>query len=240
MPISASLRELAISDVFQLMQLGQKTGMLRVTSAATNDEGIVLFENGRVIHASIRGRASSAEDRLLAAGRISELDLEYARRMAAKNGRGNTALDILIAAGSVSPRLVEQETRAHIESVVYELMSWRDGFASFEAKAIDDIQLERRVELTAESLLMEGARRADEWARIADTVPDLAAVAQIVPDAAEDNTRVDLAPEDWEVLGLVDGIRDVRAIASVLMRAPFDVAKVLHRLVLSGLVEIRA
>jgi hypothetical protein len=240
MPISAPLRELGVPDVFQLMELGKKTGVLRVTSAKTKDEGIVLFESGRVIHAGIRGRASSAEERLHAAGRISDLDLEYARRLAAQDAKGATVIDILIDAGTISPRLVEQETRAHVESVVFELMSWREGFASFEEKSIADFAVDERVELRAESLLMEGARRADEWARIADKVPDLSAVPQIVEKAAEDDTRVDLAPEDWQVLGLIDGTRDVRAIASMLMSTAFDVAKALHRLVTSGLVEIRA
>jgi hypothetical protein len=257
MPISASLRELGIPDVIQLMELGQKTGILRVTSTATKDEGIVLFENGRVIHASIRGRPSSTEERLRAAGRISELDLEYARRMAtqmnsgtgqtggtattgATNGTGATVIDILIDAGTVSPRLVEQETRAHVESVVYELMSWRDGFASFEVKPVSELPVDERVELRAESLLMEGARRADEWARIADRVPDLAAVPQLVHEAADDDSAVDLGPEDFEVLGQIDGTRDVRGIAVVLMRTAFDVAKSVDRLILSGLVEIRA
>lgn len=239
MPITASLRELGIPDVFQLMELGRKTGVLRVSATASGDEGMVVFENGRVIHASIRGRPSTAEERLRAAGRISELDLEYASRMAARDASGATVLDILIEAGTISPRLVEQETRANVESVVFEMMSWRDGFASFEARAIGPLVGDERVELRAESLLVEGARRADEWSRIADTVPHLSAVPRVVDDAADDDTRVTLTPDEWEVLGLIDGARDIRVIAGVMMRTAFDVAKAVHGLARSGLVAIQ-
>ena len=56
MPIEGPLRELGIHDVFQLLDLSRKTGMLRVTSQLRDDEGVVYFDRGRVVHASIRSK----------------------------------------------------------------------------------------------------------------------------------------------------------------------------------------
>jgi hypothetical protein len=56
MAIEGPLRELGIHDVFQLLDLSRKTGTLRVTSDLRDDEGVVLFDGGRVIHASVRPR----------------------------------------------------------------------------------------------------------------------------------------------------------------------------------------
>ena len=53
MAIEGPLRELGIHDVFQLLDLSRKTGALRVTSELRDDAGDVLFDGGRVIHASI-------------------------------------------------------------------------------------------------------------------------------------------------------------------------------------------
>ena len=61
MAIEGPLRELGIHDVFQLLDLSRKTGALRVTSDLRDDEGVVLFDGGRVIHAGVR--ADGAVDR---------------------------------------------------------------------------------------------------------------------------------------------------------------------------------
>ena len=49
MAIEGPLRELGIHDVFQLLDLSRKTGALRVTSDLRDDEGVVLFDGGRVV-----------------------------------------------------------------------------------------------------------------------------------------------------------------------------------------------
>ena len=72
-------------------------------------------------------------------------------------------------------RELERQVRLQIETVVFELMSWQEGFFSF----VEGARLRRRRRRPSrgsrtESLLMEGARRIDEWARIAHKIPHLA------------------------------------------------------------------
>jgi hypothetical protein len=241
MPIEGPLRELGMHDVFQLLHLSRKTGMLRVSRHPEQSEGaaggFVLFESGRVIHAGIGSQPSTVEEMLVAAGRITPLDLEYARRFQPQTP-GATVLQVLLQAGAITPRELERQVRRQLESVVFELMAWREGFFSFEERAVDDVSLETRVRLSTESLLMESARRIDEWSRIADRVPSLAAIP-VLADADPD-ARLDLAPQEWEVLALIDGDRDVHAIAETVGRPAFEIAKSLHRLIEIGLVAINA
>src|SRR5688572_29274871 len=56
MPIEGPLRELGLPDVFQLLDLSRKTGMLRVRSQLRDDEGFVYFDGGRVVQASLRSK----------------------------------------------------------------------------------------------------------------------------------------------------------------------------------------
>ena len=49
MAIEGPLKELGIHDVFQLLDLSRKTGMLLVTSELRDNEGTVLFENGKIV-----------------------------------------------------------------------------------------------------------------------------------------------------------------------------------------------
>src|SRR2546423_1741803 len=101
MPIEGPLRELGIHDVFQLLDLSRKTGVLRVTSQLRDDEGVVYFDGGRVVHASIRSRPSRIEP-------------------------GNE-------------REVDRRVRQQIENTVFDLMSWREGFFSFEERQVADV-----------------------------------------------------------------------------------------------------
>jgi tetratricopeptide (TPR) repeat protein len=118
-------------------------------------------------------------------------------------------------------------------------MSWREGFFSFEERDVGNAQLEAAVHVSTESLLMEGARRIDEWSRIADKVPHLAVVPVLAPVNEMHATQLDLLPNEWEVLAIIDGVNDLRGIAAALGRSEFDVAKVVYGLLTTGVVELR-
>ncbi len=242
MAIEGPLRELGIHDVFQLLDLSRKTGVLRVASELRDDEGVVHFDSGRVVHAHVKSKAVPLELTLLQSGKISKDDLESARAKRT-NGRADADIvDLLVEGGAVTPKEIERQLRMQIEGVVFELMSWREGFFSFEERAASDLTSSReaRIRVSTESLLMEGARRIDEWSRIADKVPSVA-VVPVLAAVRDDGqaSQLDLLPPEWEVLSMIDGTRDLRVIASTLGRAEFDIARVVYGLVTTGVVEVR-
>ena len=54
MPIEGPLRELGIHDVFQLLALARKTGVLRVISELRQNSGTVYFDAGAVVAAEVQ------------------------------------------------------------------------------------------------------------------------------------------------------------------------------------------
>ena len=239
MAIEGPLHELGIHDVFQLLDLSRKTGMLRVTSQLRDDEGTVYFDGGRVVHAMMRSRASTLEDLLVQSGRVRDEDVQRARGFQEQLGNGTTATDVLIQAGAVTARELERIVRQQLETVVFDLMTWREGFFSFEERGVADVPAAMRVEVATESLLMESARRIDEWSRIADKVPNLAVIPSLAPVSEEHESRLDLLPHEWEVLTMIDGERDLNAIAGALGREDFEIAKIAYGLATTGVIEIR-
>jgi len=239
MAIEGPLRELGIHDVFQLLDLSRKTGMLRVVSELRDDEGVVQFESGRVVHASIRSNPAPLEELLVQSGRVTADDLARARAAHDAQGGETTVTELLVASGALSQRELERQVRLQLESVVFELMSWRDGFFSFEERPAGSVGTLGPIRVSTESLLMEGARRIDEWSRIADTIPSLAVVAALAPVEDEAPSQLDLLPHEWEVLTMIDGTRDLRQIAQSLGRAEFDIAKIAYGLVTTGVIEVR-
>ena len=71
MAIEGPLRELGIHDVFQLLDLSRKTGTLRVTSDLREDEGIVHFDAGKIVRATMRSQPVTLESLLLRSGRVT-------------------------------------------------------------------------------------------------------------------------------------------------------------------------
>jgi hypothetical protein len=240
MAIEGPLRELDIHDVFQLLDLGRKTGVLRITSDLRQNAGQVLFERGAVIAAHIQSNPHPIGALLLKSGRIGEGDLAEARALQTA-GDPRRLGDILVELGAVTRRELDRVVRQQIEEVIFELMSWSEGYFSFEDGAIDRIVVDAPVHIPTEALLMEAARRIDEWSRIESRVPHMNVVPRLAegPDVAADGDRaLDLVPFEWEVLAAVDGARDLRSVADELGRSEFDVARTAFGLVQAGLITL--
>jgi hypothetical protein len=240
MAIEGPLRELGIHDVFQLLDLSRKTGTLRVTSDERDNEGIVYFDSGRVIHASIRSAPQPLGTMLLRSGKLTDADLEHARAVQRERLDAPRLGEILVEIGAITPRELERQVRQQIETVVFELMSWREGFFSFEERGVGDAPAEVSIKISTESLLMEGARRIDEWSRIADKVSGVDVIPVLAPVDDNHPTLLDLLPNEWSVLALIDGASDLRSIAGALGQSDFDVAKIMYGLVSTGVVALRA
>jgi cytochrome c-type biogenesis protein CcmH/NrfG len=238
MAIEGPLRELGIHDVFQLLDLSRKTGALRVTSELRGNAGTIYFHEGTIIFAEIRSNPHPLGALLLRTGKITEADLERARDMQTRQHDPRRLGEILVALGVLSVREVERQVRFQIEEVVFEVMSWGEGFFSFTEEAVTSVPAEAAVRISTEALLMEGARRIDEWSRIEKRVPHVGVLPQLAPASPGGEGGLDLLPAEWEVLALIDGARDVRAIAQELGRSEFDVAKTLFGLDSAGVVVL--
>ncbi|HYC50808.1 MAG TPA: DUF4388 domain-containing protein [Gemmatimonadaceae bacterium] len=203
MPIEGPIQELGLPDVFQLIDLSRKTGMLHVTAAEIADEGVVFFDRGRVVQALLRSRP------------VEPLD-----------------------GAMLTPRELQRRLRVQIELAVFEMMNWREGYFSFEERSIAEVPAPDRANIATESLLMESARRIDEWSRMAGRISGVDVVPILADLPGEHETALDLLPHEWEVLSLIDGERDIRAIAQQLGRSEFDTAKVVFGLITTGVVEV--
>jgi Domain of unknown function (DUF4388)/Tetratricopeptide repeat len=238
MAIEGPLRELGIHDVFQLLDLSRKTGALRVTSELRHNQGTIYFEEGIVIFAEIRSNPHPLGGLLLRTGKITEADLERARDMQQRQGDKRRLGEILVALGAITGREVERQVRFQIEEVVFEVMSWNEGYFSFSEGPITDVPSEIAVRIPVEALLMEGARRIDEWSRIETRIAHVGVVPTLAPPPESGGGELDLLPPEWEVLALIDGRRDVRTLATELGRSDFDVAKTLFGLESAGVIVL--
>ena len=237
MALEGPLKDLHIHDVFQLLDLGRKSGVLRVTSELRQTAATVCFERGGVVAASLGSDPQPIGARLV---RVSKITAEQLHRGRAMQSGGDTRRlgDILVSMGAITRRELERQVKAQIEEAVFDLLGWTEGYFRFEEGAPCQAAVEAPVRSPTEALLMEGARRLDEWSRIGSKVSHLGLVPRLPDQNGAAAAPLDLIPFEWEVLAAVDGQRDLHALAEVLGRSEFEVARTVYGLTAAGVVVL--
>src|SRR6476469_3152112 len=236
MALEGPLKDLHIQDVFQLLDLGRKTGVLRVTSELRQTAATVTFDRGGVVSANLGTNPQRFGARLVRLGKITAKDLDRALRLQEK-GDARRLGDILVSLGAINRRELDRQLKAQIEEAIFDLLGWTEGHFRCE-EGLSEALVDAPVRLPTEGLLMESARRLDEWSRIESKVPHLRVVPKLPPPDAPANGKLDLVPLEWEVLAAVDGERDLHALADTLGRSEFDVARTVYALAAAGVVVL--
>jgi tetratricopeptide (TPR) repeat protein len=236
MAIEGPLKELNIQDVLQLLSLANKTGVLTVRSDRLNDEAIVHFNKGEIVFAVRRRSTRRLGQLLIRAGKLTQRELHAALEVQRADPTRRLA-EILLDMGTIGEQELERQLRFQMEETIYELMGWEEGYFKFEERT--EIAMQRLIAaIRVESLLMEGARRSDEWTRLEAKVPGPESVPVLAPPEERDAEPLELRTEEWEVLAEIDGERDIRQLAADLARSAFDVAKTVFGLVNAGIVQV--
>jgi cytochrome c-type biogenesis protein CcmH/NrfG len=196
----------------------------------------VHFTRGAIVFAVRRRSTRRLGQLLIRAGRLTQRELDRALELQRTNPAQRLA-EILLEMGSVGEEELERQLRFQMEETIYEIMPWTDGYFKFEERAdLSEQRLLARVRV--ESLLMEGARRIDEWTRLESKVSGPEAIPMLAEESGRELTPLELRADEWEVLAEIDGQRDIRQLAADLGRSAFDVAKAVYGLVSTGVLEV--
>ncbi|HEY5441004.1 MAG TPA: DUF4388 domain-containing protein, partial [Gemmatimonadaceae bacterium] len=232
MAIKGSLKEASLPDVLQLLSMGKKTGCLAVTHR--NNFGYVYFDKGLISYASIVNRRDRIGDILLKAGSISQEQLDAAISAQSLH-RDKRIGELLVAQGSVTRDGLHAQIRLQIEEAVYYLFTWTQGTFNFEADVHPEEQ-DLLVSINSESLLLEGARRVDEWSLIEKKISSLDLVFDVDRRKLA-ASGVTLPRDQAVVMELLDGRRDVVAVIEESGLGEFDVGKAIYGLVTAGFAQ---
>ena len=232
------LKDLHIQDVFQLLDLGRKSGVLRVTSELRQTAGTVCFDRGGVVAAAVGSDPQPLGARLVRTGQDHRRRPRSRARHAERAATAAASATSWWALGSISRRELDRQLKAQIEEAVFELLRWSEGYFRFEEGAPCHAAVEAPVRFPTEALLMEAARRIDEWSRIGSKVSHLRLVPRLPAPEAQGSEPLDLVPFEWEVLAAVDGARDLHSLAEVLGRSEFEVARTVYGLTNAGIVVL--
>jgi Domain of unknown function (DUF4388) len=168
MALSGTLKDFGIADILQLIGHQTKTGLLVLKSG--NDEVDVQFVDGNVVFATqkARDRSDLLGSLLLRAELITEEKLQEALE---EQQRSLKRLgDVLIQEGLVGREKLAQVMRLQTTETLYKLFRWKTGTYEFSQQEVDATK-SGFDPIRAESILLEGFRRMDEWPAVRKKIP---------------------------------------------------------------------
>ena len=121
------------------------------------------------------------------------------------------------------------------EEAIYALAIWNHGEFQFEPGAEADRQT---ITKSNTNLLMEAARRLDEWRVLSKKVPSIEYVPELLTRENR-HEQITLNPQEWMIVTRVDGRRSIIDIGKLLNISSFDVAKILYGMITSELVSLK-
>ena len=248
MALEGTIRDFGLPDIFQLIGLQRKTGLLTLTNEKDEESVTVTFENGMVVMADSSARR--LEDRLgnvlVKQGKITGARLDEAlvvqRQTLQRLGH------ILASGSAITTKDLRDALQVQISQIVFRVFRWRDGRYHFAPADAVDYDRENFVPMSTDFILMEGIRMVDEWPIIEKRIPSFDIVFRPVVDpslievgagaapdasmserrvAASATGRIRLAPEEERVFRKVDGVRTVQAIIDGTGAGEFEVCRTL-------------
>lgn len=233
MELEGQIEDVGLSDVFRLLKMSSRTGVLKVSRGRHAAE--VYFRDGRINYAHSTLSGAPLGERLVKAGELRQaaLNAVLTEQRQAEDPRLLGAM--LREKGLVSQEALEQYVREQIEDAVFSLFGLTEGQFEFVlggVPPVDDIV----VSLDADAVVMESYRRVDEWTMAMAHVGSLEKVPYLtVNDAA----LMSLSRHEWEVVCFIDGRRDVNTIIADSGFDRFGTVKTLYNLMNAGAVATR-
>lgn len=144
---------------------------------------------------------------------------------------GDAAGEIYLRAGHIVHAQVGDLSG---EEAVYELAIWPEGDFVFTPGQETD---RTTIQKSNTNLLMEAARRIDEWQVLSKKIPSTRLVPVFTHQAT--TTSVSLTPQEWSLICKIDERRSIEEVAIGLDMSPFEACKLLYGLITSGLVALK-
>jgi hypothetical protein len=121
------------------------------------------------------------------------------------------------------------------EEAVYALAIWSQGDFKFEPGVPTE---KRTISKSNTNLLMEAARRLDEWRVLSKKIPSTDHIPEFVVQEHREG-QINLNTGEWLILSKIDGQRSIKEMAAASGLSVFDVAKILYGLVATSLIRLR-
>jgi len=233
MPLEGDLKSLNMSSLLQLISQEHSTGVLKIKRK--NEIVDIGFYEGMITGAFFeRGDyVERLENYLVKSGYLKQNLFEMIKEIYQETKR--PIMNIILEDKYLSAEDVEKVIRFKIQEVIDEIFNWQEGEFKFEASSVIYPKSILKIRMATENLILEAARRYDEWPKISKAIasPDL-----VFKKVDRPELKLQLGDDEERILALIDGQRNVEDIVGISGLGKFHTYSCLYRLQSTGQVEI--
>lgn len=231
MGLRGDLTTMGLEDIFQWLAVGKKTGVLELKGFLHTKR--VYFHDGKISSVWSSDPREYLGQYLLAYNRINEEQLREA--LATQEDENQLLGRILVSRQLITETEIRRIVQLKVEESIFDTFLWEVGTFEFH-DAQTSPQKTMLLSLDVTGIVLEGARRVDEWKLIRSVIKGgdavLAAVSEVIAE------MLPLVSEDADLLGRLDGHKTLDQVV-IEMRAPeFRVHKLVFDLHEKGMVRI--
>ena len=228
MSFSGTFEDLSFSEVLQLLHLEQKSGTLLVWNAW--DGKMLIFKEGNVLFAGSMDKDEKLGDILVSSKVISELQLREALRIQRETRTSKRIGDILKEKYAISEEDIRKGLVGYMSESVFSIFSWDEGEFKFSNEMVKkEEQIPFPLNISVENIIMEGSRRIDETEKILKEIPHKNFILKLNVEL-EGIENINLNPDEWKVLSLVDDQKDINDIRLFTGFTDFELLKIIFSL----------
>jgi len=233
MAIKGDLTTINLGDIFQTLTVNKKTGVLNIHCGQRHKN--IYLRDGEIFTISVSYSEWAFGDFLLKHGFLS--NEQYTDIQKAREKDPETSYEtILLDRDIFKENQVEDLITLQITEEIYDLFTWDDGEFAFEEN--DEFLLRKhksgltdtRIMINTSGLILEAARRADEWERFKEYIRSSKDIFKKQPFEAGNRPALTLEDDDRIVLEAVNGDKDVSEIAFEISLGIFEVYSSLFKL----------
>ncbi|MGH7142551.1 MAG: DUF4388 domain-containing protein [Planctomycetota bacterium] len=236
MALKGNLETVSLPDVFQILARQAQSGLLQIF--ASDGAHYVEIDRGKICAVSGVGGALLLGDLLIHHGFLSTEDLSVALNM--QKTRTAKLGEILIENKFCTQAKIEEAIRFQITEEICDLFMIKSAEFEFFAGTVLDDKLALggkfvKLQINPDSVLLEAARRMDEWSAIETKIPSGATLFTVTEagreffQTADRNTQI--------VLTLINDLRTFESIVAKSCLGRFRTGSIISEMLDAGAIQ---
>lgn len=229
--LSGSLAAFKLPEVLTFLSTTRKSGTLTLSNGGS--EAYLFFDQGSLVYAGSNQEHFRLGFILLRKKRITREQRDAIDALMQREG-GRFG-QLAVAQGLLTEAQLRDFLKVQVSEIVYDCFVWDGGtFAFGENNRLPAHAVTIAVDLT--NLIMEGARRIEEWEQCVRLLPDKNAVYRVV--ATPRDEKISLTADEWKILFLINTSRTLEELCHDAEEDPFHVYRVVYGLLANQLIEL--
>lgn len=229
--LQGSLAAFKVADVLTFLSMARKSGTLTLMSFDLVTRAV--FAEGSLVYAEsdqerFRLSAILLRKKKMTPEQVSRID-------AAMRRDGSRFGQVAVDEGLLSAEELRDALKIQVSEAIFDTFVWTTGtFAFAESTRLPEYAVTIAIDLS--NLIMEGARRIEEWQQCVELLPDSSVIFRVVSAPKDD--KITLTADEWKLLFLVNGQRTIDDLVQEADEPQLQVYRVLYGLYANKLLEI--